>query len=361
MADVRSLVAQAQAAEIRGDVEEAIRLLGRAAELARDAGNPSRALKFLRQMRRLRGEPVDLDTDAVVLPADDADGGVPAEDEPEFLKRGPRLIPNRGPALADPSLAAWCSFCCRPAQEVGALVGGPTGAFGCRACLQTSAGLLGTALPELVGTAVAVAMRVTAAPAVPPMTAHQQQVFERLTKAPGRCLVLIGPPGAGKSFIVEAIAPPVDPERFDDEAEIVTIEVEAPISVRSANRVLEWLAAAPQRRIILSTRAVPPAPIFTLKGPVGEEPVYDSRGLETALGHVLPRAFIERVDAMVALPEPSSGTLLELAKLMLAARPSRTVVSDAALRAMVEAAGASGRGAHELAALVERIPPGEWA
>ena len=53
--DVRQVLADAQAAEARGEKSEAISLLKRAAEIYRDAGNHNRALKMLRHIRRLEG------------------------------------------------------------------------------------------------------------------------------------------------------------------------------------------------------------------------------------------------------------------------------------------------------------------
>jgi len=49
------------------------------------------------------------------------------------------------PVLADPAQAAWCSFCCRPGQEVGSLVAGPAGAYICRGCVERAQALLGDA------------------------------------------------------------------------------------------------------------------------------------------------------------------------------------------------------------------------
>jgi hypothetical protein len=76
--------------------------------------------------------------------------------EPETLPGLDRALLERTPTLADPGLEAWCSFCCRPSREVGALVAGPAQAYVCRGCVELAASLLsgaqgarpGSAAPE---------------------------------------------------------------------------------------------------------------------------------------------------------------------------------------------------------------------
>src|SRR5262249_33464867 len=103
--DVREYLRAAQAAEIRGDTVQAIELLRTAASAYQQAGNHPRAEQMLRHVRRLEARPAP----------------VPRAVDPELTQRGP--------TLADPTQPAWCSFCCRPRDEVGPLVAGPAGAF----------------------------------------------------------------------------------------------------------------------------------------------------------------------------------------------------------------------------------------
>ena len=130
----RELLQSAQAAEREGDLARAATLLEQAARLYEETGHPSRAAQMRRHVERLvpgsgGGEPLAPSVDA----------------EPEPLwDRGPGLV-ERTPTLADPTLEAWCSFCCRPAREVGPLVAGPAQAFVCGACVELAAGLLGSA------------------------------------------------------------------------------------------------------------------------------------------------------------------------------------------------------------------------
>ena len=59
-----------------------------------------------------------------------------------------RELFERVPVLAEPAQAAWCSFCCRPTAEVGALVAGPAGAFICEHCTERALALLRPLAPS---------------------------------------------------------------------------------------------------------------------------------------------------------------------------------------------------------------------
>ena len=126
---IREILASAQQAEIRGDLEEAVRLLTRAADFYRARQLTARAAQMERHVRRLRGE-----EEPVEAPADSP------EQEPVVRELSPF---ERGPQLADPAIDAWCSFCCRPKQEVGPLIAGPAGAYICARCTAAAAALLG--------------------------------------------------------------------------------------------------------------------------------------------------------------------------------------------------------------------------
>lgn len=115
--DVRELLRLAQEAERSGDLAMAEALLERAAAAADLEGQGERAARLRRHARRL------------------------SERLPGELGR--RLV-DRVPVLADPAVAAWCSFCCRPDGEVGPLVAGAAGAFICSGCLRRAEALLGS-------------------------------------------------------------------------------------------------------------------------------------------------------------------------------------------------------------------------
>ena len=125
MSEIRRLLADAQDAERRGKKEEASKLLRIAAAWYRDRQLLPRAAQMLRQARRVEGIVDEEEPAEAVFGFDDA----PEEPPPG---EGRVLTEQRVPQLADPSVDAWCSFCCRPKTEVGPLVAGPAGAYVCQ-------------------------------------------------------------------------------------------------------------------------------------------------------------------------------------------------------------------------------------
>ncbi len=182
----RELLQSAQAAEREGDLERAGALLEQAAHLYEETGHPARAAQMRRQVARLgvgtgRGErreassPLDSEVSDISSDISSPDISSPdtsslarsssAETGERAVPTGPRSAPaeplgpagdevsnpspgagrtliERAPALAEPGLEAWCSFCCRPSREVGRLVAGPAQAFICSACTELAASLL---------------------------------------------------------------------------------------------------------------------------------------------------------------------------------------------------------------------------
>jgi hypothetical protein len=292
VSDVRQVLADAQAAEARGDKGEAITLLRRAAEIYRDAQNPSRALKMLRHIRRLEG--------ADELDEDDA--------QPEGPIRPRRMLEERGPALAPAELDAWCSFCCRPRREVGALVAGPTGTFICASCTGIALALLGGP-PEI-----------NARPAALP---HQQAAWGRITKSGSRLGLLMGPAGSGRTTLLAALAAP----------NVAVVDLDAP---------LQSLPAAP--RVVIAVRAEPPPPPITIAG----QPVYDTATLVAACAGLVPEPVLAQVDAVGVLPPFDSQALHGLAQ--------QLGLKDGAEQ-LIALAQRSPRPAHELRALIARLSP----
>src|SRR5712692_7885608 len=134
--DIRETLRQAQAAEIRGERSEAVRLLKQAADLYEAAGNLGRSLQMLRHARRVGAtlERSQGSRPVPVEPAPEVAADAAAEIRSGASERKLALaqqLAERGPTLADPTAQAWCSFCCRPQSDVGALAAGPAGAFIC--------------------------------------------------------------------------------------------------------------------------------------------------------------------------------------------------------------------------------------
>jgi hypothetical protein len=137
----RKLLQSAQAAEREGDLARAGALLEQAAQIYESTGHSARAAQMRRHVERL-GPAAGFGSRGVEEPAPGRlDVPVEAAD-PEALPGLDRPLMDRTPTLADPTLEAWCSFCCRPSREVGALVAGPSHAYVCRACVSLAGSLL---------------------------------------------------------------------------------------------------------------------------------------------------------------------------------------------------------------------------
>jgi len=407
MADFRELLSAAQQAEIRGDKPEAIRILRAAAQAYRERDMEARALQMLRQVQRLEGVPIDEladeDTATGVRPApgvrpgdelgfgdsllpgaaalieaaleddegEDTDGGdAPLlrtwalsdeeEDEAPVSRRriGRTLVEQRGPAIADPAIDAWCSFCCRPKVEVGPLIAGPAGAFICATCVRASTALLeGDDVPPPPRTPPAATVDdVAAAPARWVLPA-QAAARARLERSRPKLALLVGPEGAGKSTLLRTLGPVVHPPLERLLGDVAVIDLTEPLSPADEARLLRWLDEHPQRRAVLAARSAVPRPVLVLKGEHGDEPVYDPAALGETVKH-LSASGLSRVDAVVPLDAPDRAALEALAAALLEAR-GVALPADAVAQ-LVELAERAGRGAHELAALVARIPPGRY-
>lgn len=314
MAELRELLAQAQAAEQKGDKVRAVELLRRVAELYRDSNNASRALKMLRQIRRLEGRPDVEGDDAGALFTTAQVGLTPVE---------------RGPALADPDQTAWCSFCCRPDAEVGRLVGGPTGTFMCASCLRASAKLLGE--PVHIAQATVSTKAVDAG-----FLVHEaiEAPLERLARGEFRLALVVGPTGAGKSAIA------AEAKRRNDR--LVVFDGE-PVELRGA------------RPHIVVARGTLPEPSLVLRDVRGaESPVWTTEALAAAVGTGVDESWVAGIDEVVGLPSAAVDTLERLALHWCQANSVK--VEPTSVRALAELAAKSPRGAHELYALLKRIP-----
>ncbi|HET9452409.1 MAG TPA: ClpX C4-type zinc finger protein, partial [Aggregicoccus sp.] len=156
--------------------------------------------------------------------------------------RAQRLV-ERGPSRAAPELAAWCSFCCRPAAEVGALVAGPAGAFICVGCARESTALLG-AVP------VPHAPPREPVPAPLPLVGQEaaQELLERALSQGARRILVLGPEGSGKSTWMRALvaagrAVPGDPARLETPApgNVLVLEDVDRLAAPAQEALAAWL------------------------------------------------------------------------------------------------------------------------
>ncbi|MCE9670428.1 ClpX C4-type zinc finger protein [Myxococcus stipitatus] len=291
----------------------------------------------------------------------------PRDEEPApRRRREPRII-ERGPTRADVAVEAWCSFCCRPQAEVGALVAGPAAAFICKACLTESASLLGDVKPvprpTHPGSAVTSAADLD--------FVGQPEVMasiERSLLAGARCLLVVGPEGCGKSTLFSQW----QRRGWGVRASVASLSETAsttPLLVEDADRL------SPEDHAALCAflgRDVRPAVVLSARGQAREHGGVRLRGdagpcvLPTteALSHAvqgrIPTGVLERVQVLVSLPAPSVADSMEIARARLASRDPAVILSEDALAAIAKEASRSPRAGHELRALLDRIPAGTW-
>ncbi|MFL5343978.1 MAG: ClpX C4-type zinc finger protein [Hyalangium sp.] len=275
---------------------------------------------------------------------------------------------DRGPTRADPAIDAWCSFCCRPSQEVGELVAGPTGSFICAACVIESRGLL-----SLEDTA-------PARPRASRRKAEQGEamgligqesaraLLDRALQAGARRLMVIGAEGTGKTVWFRELA-------REDRGTLVTLDMleqgggGAVVLVEDVDRLLteDWsrlgaiLARYPERTVLMSARGTLEDPGLVLHGASGSLPVFTTSALSQAMLDAMPLELLEQVQVAIPLQVPTEAEFMEIARRRLALRGSELSLSGEVLAAFASEAARSPRAGHELNALLTRVLAGAWS
>lgn len=206
------------------------------------------------------------------------------------------------------------------------MVGGPTGSFICAACTATSGALRGEAAPAPRWQLQALAHALPA----------QRRATERLTRLRAKLTLVIGPAGSGKSAWLASLG---DVQVLD-----------------ASTRVT--LPPSSSKAVFLCLTAEPPRPALELQGEHGPEPIHDTATLATALPH-LDAAVLQQVDAVFSFEAPDVDALTGLASAICSSR-GITLPAEA-LTQLVSLAHRSGRGAHELVALLARLPSGSYS
>jgi hypothetical protein len=282
---------------------------------------------------------------------------------PEGEGGGKEFI-ERGPTRADPSLEAWCSFCCRPRSEVGALVAGPAGAFICSSCVVESGALLGDVAPVTTGVRaphprVEVSVELIGQDAA-------QALLVRALQAGVRRLLILGPEGTGKSTWVRALEEQGRGVRVLPEAlerapmgGVLLLEDVDQLSPGLQASVGAFLARFPERTVLLTARGQLSAPALVLESDAGPLPVVSTAELSQAVGGSLPVNLLEQVQLPIMLEPLSVEALVEMARRRLAPRVAEGL-SEEVLPALATQAARSPRAGYELLALLARVPLGAW-
>jgi hypothetical protein len=348
--DPRELIRLAQADEVAGNDAAAAERLRRAATLYREQGKDARAEQLERHASRLTSNEKTVLRSALTPPAGPND----VRSRTTLPEQEAAASPQRGPTRADPATDAWCSFCCRPDDEVGALIASPTGAFLCRGCAEES-------LTMLAGPP-----RPSASSDLPELLENQARAYQELEVAialGARAILLLAAEGSGTTTALQALARKGageyvrarellrqwvhSRELFIDDADLLSQEE------------LETLAARlVDREFVLALHGELPGAAVELTSNGRKARVNSTSELKSATRGRLPLFLLERFDAVVVLPPLDEPALRQIAA-RAAAKLGRTP-APAVLDRLVAEAMQSGRGAHELIAMLRRHPRGEW-
>lgn len=175
----------------------------------------------------------------------------------------------------------------------------------------------------------------------------QRRARVRLSRGRPRLALVIGPEGTGKSFWAQSLG---------DETDLRLMEISRPLTAEEEEELLRWLTAV-ARSAFLIVKAPVPAPTLVLEGELGPEPLYDTASLIKAVPQLSHRV-LSAVDAVIPFESPLPQELAELALALSLARQAS--IPESVAKALVEVALRAQRGAHEVAAMVARIPPGKY-
>lgn len=383
--EAREYLRAAQAAEIRGDKLQAVELLRKAAALYRGRGNPARALQMLRQARRLDVDQGQVDEEIRRLdwtpdhPLRRAAGDEDlAETEralaplDEAANPRPQRLIERVPVKADPSLNAWCSFCCNPTREVGDLVAGPAGAFICAGCLGSAGRILGVRVDAAGADAAGPreeAEVLEAAPEPRPAVELVGQpeairILDSAMRLRVRVILLLGPEGSGKTTYLrqlgaQGLGQYVDRSEALDRASDQRLLLDA-IPALLADEGIRARLEATGGIIALRGEALP-STALTVASEGLELPLLGSAELVEATSGALPLGLADQVNVVAAFRTLTPDELEEITRRLLLGRQGEVEATEELIAAISATAARSGRGGHEARALVERLPAGAWS
>jgi len=276
---------------------------------------------------------------------------------------------DRGPTRADPTLDAWCSFCCRPRHEVGEMVAGPTGSFICAACVGESQSLLGLE-PRATPSSRPAPPRRKEEPGTLQLVGQQEAraLLARGLEAGAHRLLVMGPEGCGKSvwfqqLVSEELGVLVTVDSLEQGAggSLLLVEDVDRLPPEAQARLTAFLARHPERTVLMSARGGSNVPGFQLHGAAGSLPLFTSHALFPVLRGAVPLTLLDQLQLVIPVQEPSEAELIEIARRRLALRGPEVTLSDEVLATFAAAAARSPRLGHELTALLGRVPSGSWS
>jgi hypothetical protein len=269
---------------------------------------------------------------------------------------------------------------------VGDLVAGPAGSYICANCVIDSGRLLGAdpapspephekaeadtdvTLNDLVGDSDEEEGAESAGSAVFVGQADALAVLESALKLGSRRILLVGPEGSGKSAFLRGLAEREQGvlvsnaqvrETLGPSRRLLLDDLDE-LDANGWQRLVRLCESERDRPMLIALRGELPPPSLQVSDDQAEISLFSTQELVSATGGKLPRALAEGIQVAVGFRQLATGELVEVGRQLLNRRASELFLTDDLLAALVEQAVRSGRGAHELQALLGRIPSGSW-
>jgi len=179
--------------------------------------------------------------------------------------------------------------------------------------------------------------------------------------------MIIGPEGTGKTEFLshlEASGLGTRLEPSDLAGSLpegrVFIDAAERLDRGAQDRILRSLFNEAKRQIFLACRGKAPKTKLTLRSSSVELPLYSTSALAKAVDGKFEAQLLERVEVVSVFAALAVAELAQIARVMIAERSKQLSLTDKAILALAKGAATSGRGGHELQALIRRVPAGGW-
>jgi hypothetical protein len=178
-----------------------------------------------------------------------------------------------------------------------------------------------------------------------------------------RRILLLGPPGAGKSLVLKRLADATRAQLLRNVAELPGATANAPVlfdpepAPPDTAALRDFLSRHGGPVVLAASGSSPEVSTFVVAGDA-RVPVHSTAALVEAAGSSLPEEVLELVDAVVSMEQPEASELARAGTFLLEGAGHPESLARGLAPALAQQAEASGRGLHELMALVRRVPKG---
>jgi hypothetical protein len=178
-----------------------------------------------------------------------------------------------------------------------------------------------------------------------------------------RRILLLGPSGSGKSVVLKRLAESTGAPLKRTVAELQESPAQTPVlfdpdpSHQDGAALRDFLSRHGGQVVLAAVGAAPDVATFVVAGDA-RVPVHSTASLVEAVGRSLPEEVLELVDGVVTMEQPDASELARVGTSLLEGAGHPETLARGLAPALAQQAEASGRGLHELMALVRRVPRG---